>query len=205
SEAPTTTNNDGITNNGTGPGSFSSSITGLTPGTEYHVRAYATNSNGTSYGEEDVSFTTDSTTPTITTTGISNVTLTTAESGGEVTDDGGAEVTSRGVCWSTSSIPDTADPLTLDHTTDGDGTGTFTSSITGLTPGIEYHVRAYAINVNGTSYGIDQSFIAGSTTPEVTTAAVDDIGLYTASSGGNVTDDGGSPVIARGICWSSTS
>ncbi len=204
SEAPTTTNNDGITNNGTGPGSFSSSITGLAPGTEYHVRAYAINGNGTSYGEEDVSFTTDSTTPTITTTGISNVTLTTAESGGEVTDDGGAEVNARGVCWSTSSIPDTADPLTLDHTSDGDGTGTFTSSITGLTPGIEYHVRAYAINGNGTAYGIDRSFIAGSTTPEVTTTAVSDIGLYTASSGGEVTDDGGSEVIARGVCWSTS-
>ena len=92
--------------------------------------------------------------PTVTTSAVSNVTLTTASSGGIVTNDGGAAVTARGVCWSTSRNPTTANS----HTTNGTGTGTFTSSITGLTPGTTYHVRAYAANSIGTSYGNDVTF-----------------------------------------------
>ena len=92
--------------------------------------------------------------PTVTTTTPSSITSDSAESGGNVTDDGGATVTARGVCWSTSADPTTADS----HTTDGTGTGSFTSSITGLNPGTTYHVRAYATNSVGTSYGSDQTF-----------------------------------------------
>jgi hypothetical protein len=92
--------------------------------------------------------------PTVTTTAISNITRTTASSGGNVTSDGGATVTARGVCWSTSSNPTTANS----KTTDGSGTGSFTSSITGLSPGTTYYVRAYATNSVGTSYGANVSF-----------------------------------------------
>ena len=119
----------------------------------YYLRAYATNSEGTSYGSEE-SFTTSSTTPTVTTTSASSVTTTTASSGGNVTDDGGASVTARGVCWSTSSDPTTVD----DYTTDGTGTGEFTSSLTELTSETTYYVRAYATNSAGTSYGDNVSF-----------------------------------------------
>ncbi len=123
SESPTTA--DSKTTDGTGTGEFTSSITGLTAGTTYYVRAYATNAVGTSYGSQ-VSFTADSA-PTVTTTAVSNITETAADSGGNVTDDGGDAVTARGVCWSTSENPTTADS----KTTDGTGTGEFTSSITG--------------------------------------------------------------------------
>jgi hypothetical protein len=124
----------------------------LTPGTTYHVRAYATNSVGTSYGD-DSTFTT-LTTPTVTTATVTSITSTTASGGGEVTSDGGAAVTARGVCWSTSADPTIADS----YTTDGTGTGSFTSSLTSLTTGTTYHVRAYATNSVGTSYGDDSTF-----------------------------------------------
>ena len=150
SSNPTT--GDNHTNDGTGTGSFTSSITGLSPGTTYHVRAYATNSAGTSYGNDE-SFTTSITTPTVTTTAASSLTLTSASSGGNVTSDGGGSVTAKGVCWSTST-PTVSDS----KTTDGDGTGSFTSSITGLSPGTTYHVRAYATNIAGTAYGNDVTF-----------------------------------------------
>jgi hypothetical protein len=94
------------------------------------------------------------TVPTVTTTAPSNITSTTADSGGNVTGDGGDHVTARGVCWSTSHDPTTSNS----HTTDGTGTGAFTSDITGLNPGTAYHVRAYATNSVGTSYGSDIPF-----------------------------------------------
>jgi len=142
------------TTNGTGTGSFTSQITtGLTPGTTYHVRAYATNSVGTAYGN-DVTFTTSATTPTVTTAAISSITATSASSGGNVTSSGGASVTARGVCWSTTANPTTANS----KTTNGTGTGSFTSLITGLDPLKTYHVRAYATNSVGTAYGSDVTF-----------------------------------------------
>ena len=93
--------------------------------------------------------------PTVTTDAATNVGAYTATCGGNVTSDGGASVTARGVCWSTSPNPTIADS----HTTDGSGTGSFTSSITGLTDTTTYYVRAYATNEAGTSYGNQVSFI----------------------------------------------
>ena len=98
--------------------------------------------------------------PTVTTGTVSDVTATTATCGGEVTSDGGAEVIERGVCWSVSENPTTAD----NHTTDGTGLGTFTSNITNLTVGITYYVRAYATNSMGTAYGEEMSFTTTSGT-----------------------------------------
>ena len=137
-------------------GSYESELVGLKDGTLYYVRAYATNSVGTAYGDT-VSFTTGQTilSPTVTTVEISSVTETSAESGGNVTSDGGATVTARGVCWSTSESPVTSD----DHTTDGSGTGSFTSELTGLSPKTTYYVRAYATNSAGTAYGNELEFI----------------------------------------------
>ena len=91
---------------------------------------------------------------TVTTNTVSSITTTSATCGGNVTTDGGATVTARGVCWSTSPNPTLAD----NHTTDGSGTGAFTSSITGLAEGTTYYVRAYATNSQGTSYGTQRSF-----------------------------------------------
>lgn len=93
-------------------------------------------------------------TATVTTSTVSNITTNTTTCGGDVTDDGGATVTARGVCWSTSHNPTVSDS----HTTDGNGTGGFSSSITGLSASTTYYVRAYATNSEGTAYGTEQSF-----------------------------------------------
>jgi len=190
------------TSDGTGSGSFSSSITGLTPNTQYYVRAYATNSVGTAYGNE-VSFTSsEQVAPTVTTTAATNILLTTATVGGNVTSDGGATVTARGVCWSTTAGPD----ITGTKTSDGTGTGVFTSDLSGLTPATTYYIRAYASNSVGTSYGTELTFTtAAMVAPTVTTVPdVTALTLTSATSGGNITSDGGAAVTARGVCYGTT-
>jgi len=147
---------------GTGTGTFTGTMTGLTMGTTYHVRAYATNAVGTSYGNNAM-FTMLPGAPTVTTTAVSNITQTTAESGGNVTGESGAAITARGVCRSTSAYPTTADSTTID----GAGTGVFSSTMTGLIPGTTYHVRAYAVNSAGTFYGNDISFTTAAEAPEI--------------------------------------
>ena len=142
------------TTDGTGTGTFASSITGLATNTLYYVRAYATNSVGTAYGME-VSFTSSTSSfASLTTTAASSVTATTASSGGDITDDNGSDITERGVCWSINTNPTIADL----HTSDGPGKGVFTSNLTGLTSGTKYYVKAYATNSAGTSYGNEVSF-----------------------------------------------
>lgn len=148
---------DSHTTDGDGTGSFTSNITGLNPLTTYYVRAYATNSAGTSYGSQ-VSFTTTEALAKVTTNVVSDVTIDNtninATCGGNVTDIGAYDVTARGVCWSTSQNP----TISGSHTTDGNGLGSFTSNITGLTGGATYYVRAYATNSAGTAYGNQVSF-----------------------------------------------
>ncbi len=192
---------DSFTSDSKGTGSFTSAITGLTPNTLYHIRAYATNSAGTAYGN-DVSFTTTPiVVPTLTTTIVSSITLTTAVSGGIITSDGNGAITARGVCWATTSTPTITNSLTTDST----GTGSFTSNLTGLLPATTYYVRAYATNSAGTAYGNEITFTTTSVlVPTLTTTAVTSITTTSAASGGIITDDGGGAVTARGVCWATT-
>ncbi|MBI4946226.1 MAG: fibrobacter succinogenes major paralogous domain-containing protein [Bacteroidetes bacterium] len=97
---------------------------------------------------------TPSSVPVLSTASISAITQTAAQCGGNITSDGGAEITARGVCWSTGQTPTTGD----NKTTDGTGTGNFTSAITGLTANTTYYARAYATNNAGTAYGSTFSF-----------------------------------------------
>ena len=103
----------------------------------------------------------------VTTTGITNIVTTTASSGGYVSDDGGASVTARGVVWDVSTAPTIA---LATKTSDGSGTGSFVSLITGLTVGLTYYVRAYATNSEGTAYGNELTFVAG--TPNINTTRI---------------------------------
>jgi uncharacterized protein (TIGR02145 family) len=88
------------------------------------------------------------------TTAASAITATTATSGGNVSNDGGTTIIARGVCWSTSILPTIANSTTVDAGT----TGSFTSSLTGLSSSTLYYVRAYATNSAGTAYGDQFSF-----------------------------------------------
>ena len=92
--------------------------------------------------------------PTVTTSAIADITATSASCGGAITADGGADVTARGVCWSTTPNPTIDDS----HTTDGLGIGTFTSNLDNLTENTTYFVRAYATNSVGIAYGNEVSF-----------------------------------------------
>lgn len=135
-------------------GAFTSNITGLTGNTLYYIRAYATNSSGTTYGPQ-ISFNSASLGPTVASTSvITNITATSATSGGNVTSDGGATITARGLCWNTSPNPTIANTKTNEQGT----TGAFTSNVSGLTGNTLYYVRAYATNSNGTNYGPEVSF-----------------------------------------------
>ena len=136
----------------------------MQPNTKYYVRAYAINSKGTAYGSQ-VTFTTNKTVvlPTVTTSTITQIMQTSAVAGGNVTSDGNASVTERGVCISTVSNPTTSNTKVKS----GTGTGSFTCNLTGLQPNTKYYVRAYAINSKGTAYGSQVSFTTnGQPTPE---------------------------------------
>jgi uncharacterized protein (TIGR02145 family) len=183
---------------GSGMGRFTTTITGLPPGTRYYVRAYATNSAGTNYGNLDIFTARALALPSVTTDSIRDLTHTTATCGGEVTDDGGSPITARGVCWSRFAAPLLSDS----HTSDGDGMGSFTSNITGLKAGTFYFVRAYATNSQGTMYGDLLSITTPQwISPTVVTAPPSDIAYTSATCGGEVTLEGDSPVVERGICW----
>ena len=92
--------------------------------------------------------------PVLTTAAVTDITQTTAKSGGNITSDSGATVTARGICWSTNQTPTISD----NKTTDGTGAGEFFSIMSGLSPNTTYYVRAYATNSSGTGYGSVVSF-----------------------------------------------
>ena len=144
---------------GTGTGAFTSAITGLTNTTTYYVRAYATNAAGTAYGNEEaftsVPLIVPPSVPTISTSSIYNFMLDAATCGGNVSADGNATITARGLCWSTNSNPTIA---LSTKTVDGTGTGCFSSTISGLTDNTTYYVRAYATNAIGTAYGNEEVY-----------------------------------------------
>ena len=162
-----TTSDTKFTSPGT-TGVFTASMTGLSSGTLYHVRAYATNFIGTSYGS-DVTFTTTvpNTAPTVTTQAASSITSSSAVCNGTVTSDGGNAITERGIVWSMSANPTTSNGKV---TTTGT-TGVFSATVSGLAGSTLYHARAYAINSIGTSYGADVTF--------TTTASVSGSGITT--------------------------
>jgi len=99
--------------------------------------------------------------PTVTTTAITSITTTTATGGGNITAYGGAIITARGVCWSTSINPTTANS----HTSDGTGIGSFVSYLTPLAPSNFFYVRAYATNLYGTAYGDNVIFTTNGPPP----------------------------------------
>ncbi len=189
------------TTEGSGTGLFASTIQNLDPDTKYFARSYAVNGAGTAYGNE-ISFVTNkpvdpSLLPTVSTADVIYSDGTLASCGGTITADGGYAITARGVCWAQGTTP----TLNNFFTTDGAGGGSFSSNLAGLLAGKTYFVRAYATNEKGTSYGISYAFTTRNL-PSLATAAVTGIQGFAAISGGEITSDGGSSIIERGICWS---
>ena len=138
----------------------------------------------------------------LTTTTILAVTSTTASSGCIISNDGGGTITARGVVWSTSQNPTVA--LTT-KTVDGNGTGSFTSNLSGLNPGTTYYIRSYATNSAGTAYGNQLIFTTATILlATLTTTTISSISSTTASSGGNISNDGGGAITTRGVVWSTS-
>jgi uncharacterized protein (TIGR02145 family) len=188
---------DSHTTNGNGLGSFTSSLTSLMANTTYYIRAYATNPNGTAYGNQ-VNFLTLDGIPTLTTTSISNITAISASSGGNISDDGGSVITERGVCWSTNQNP----TIIANKTIDGASIGEFTSNLIDLAVNTTYYICAYATNSIGTIYGNEISFTTEDGLPTLTTTEISNITATSSESGGDITDNGGFAITSRGVCWS---
>ena len=140
--------------------------------------------------------------PALITQVVNNITSSSATVGGIVTTDGGAAVFDRGVCYSTITTPTVSNNCV--HI--GQGTGSFSDNLTGLSPNTTYYVRAYAMNSVGTAYGNEVSFTTTTAIqlPTVITTAVNSVAQTIATCGGNVTSDGGATVTARGVCWSTS-
>jgi uncharacterized protein (TIGR02145 family) len=146
------------------------------------------------------SCTKDPTIPILKTNPETEVTINSVTIGGEITDDGGSPVTARGICWGTAINPS----FDGHHTTDGKGSGIFSTTINGLLPNTIYHSRAYAENSVGIAYGNEIVFTTSIAAPEVTTVGITDITPYSAISGGKIIYDGGAAIIAKGVCWSTS-
>lgn len=135
-------------------GSFQKTITELESETEYKIRGFVHANDEYFYSDNIKTFTTPAVLPTVITSEVVNITSATAVSGGDVTDNGGATITARGVCWSQQVNPTIEGPKTVD----GSGTGSFVSNIDGLSPSTIYYLRAYATNAIGTAYGTAKLF-----------------------------------------------
>jgi uncharacterized protein (TIGR02145 family) len=137
-----------------GVGQFFIKLENLNPGGKtYYFRGFATNSVGTGCGDIVV-FKTSALLPVLSTKDITPATITSSVGGGNITNSGGATITSRGVCWSTTENPTVYDNKTVD----GSGAGIFNSTLEGLTSNIIYYARAYATNSAGTAYGDQKTF-----------------------------------------------
>lgn len=195
-EDPTT--DDPHTTEGADTGIYSSKITGIYGDKTYYVRSYAINSNGTTYGQQ-ISFNTSKDIPSLLTTDVSDVTYTTAISGGTIINIGDDKIITCGVCWSVTKNPTIGNSKTVDNPIDNH----FKSSITNLSPNKIYYVRSYATNSSGTAYGQETCFNTPPK-PSISTNEVSEITANNAICGGNVYDCEEKDILDCGLCWSTT-
>jgi uncharacterized protein (TIGR02145 family) len=177
---------------------FVSNLYGLAPGSNYFVRAYASNMIGTTFGNE-IQFESLPTLPEVSTDTIMNIYQSTATIVADVNYDGGAAITANGVCWNTVGSPTVSDSVT----SESPGTGLFESNLSGLSHNTTYFVRAYASNNAGTNYGVEMQF----TTlflPTVITDTITNVNQITATCTSTITDMGGYPITGVGVCWNNT-
>lgn len=184
---------------GYGKGVYSIVLDKLPANTKYYFKAYATNTKGTSYGEAQSFTTADYKLPTALTDVPKNITYTTAQLTGTISDDGGTGVTERGFCLSTTTAP-TISNIKIDN---GSGLGVYTTVVTQLKEETIYFIRAYATNSKGTSYSNEISFkTLAYLTPTVITISSSSIGVEIATLNGEVTNAGGIDLVEKGFLFS---
>ncbi|CAN1544940.1 hypothetical protein MCEGE10_01920 [Flavobacteriaceae bacterium] len=137
--------------------------------------------------------------PVLQTVTVSAITGYTATGGGSISSNGGSNITSKGVCWSTNPNPTIADRTT----NNGTGSSVFSSNFTILLPGTTYYYRSYATNANGTGYGATLSFKTLNFAT-LTTVSPTKITRISAYSGCNMISDGGSGITGKGLVWSTS-
>ena len=204
SQNPTIEFNQGITTNGSESGTFSSNLTGLSPNTIYFLRAYAANNVGINYGSQ-LSFKTQDGVIQLSTRPVLNITANSAILGGTMTSDGGGRVTTHGVVWSTNQNPtiDSNEGIKSNNAGSGFfGTGSWEYNITGLSSNTTYFVQAYATSNFGTNYGTQLSFTTINDKPQFAKSYVYNVDGTSAQFEGNISSNGGTAIIARGVCWS---
>ena len=199
---PSLSSNAGMTNKGETLNtlSYESSLTSLQVNTTYYVRAYATNSKGTSYGEE-VSFTTEKGDASVVTSDAVEIIHNAATVGGSITSDGGNTIVEAGVCYGVSSSLS----ISGDHIVATLNGNAFSGRLTGLSTETNYYIKAYVKTDNGkVFYGNNKQF---TTTKEVklpTLGAVSVTNIKTdgATLSSRVSNNGNSPILENGFCWS---
>ena len=188
---------------GTGTGDFSANVSELSLSTTYYIRAYASNSHGTAYGNE-VTLNFKGTLATVKTNAATNISIAsqTAIFNGSIENVGNPEYCERGFVYGLTHNPNIVDDTK--KTASGSGTGAFSSSITNLEMNKIYYVRAYATNLQGTAYGNEVTLDFSQVLPVVTTQAVsgiDDIDTTTATFNGMVENIGDPAYTERGFIY----
>jgi hypothetical protein len=181
---------------------ISAKLTGLKEGGVYYLTAYAVTRDGTFYSDVATVALNRTYTPSITMKGVSNIGETEATVTADVTSDGGRSITERGICWSsTSSTPTLENGSTAKAETAS--TGSFAMKLSNLTKGQKYYVRAYAKNVNGTTYTLAEEFTTSIIKePELTNLQAvsthdDHVTLQAV-----ITSNGGAEVTEKGFLYS---
>ena len=186
-----------------GSNQYQTTITGLTDNTLYYIRCKAQNKINSHIGYSNNFTTKKKTAPTVDKV-TAKASYTSISCTANISDDGGQQITARGVCYATTANPTTANPSIAC----GSGGGSYTCTIPNLTSETTYYIRAYAIYNGQTIYGSQNAYTTlPFTTPTVTTAssATTITNTSAAISNNKVTDDGGLTVTARGVCYSTTS
>jgi len=205
---PTTADNKVVYEEESTKSTFSVMINGLTRLTTYHARAYGINGSTTIYGD-DMTITTPAALPVLANISLPTLTATTdkgvtCSTNIDITDDGGpdatADITKRGVVYSTSANP----TITSSKTEEGTGAGAFTSSLENLEGNKTYYLRAYATNTIGTGYSNEISFTTPKTYATCTTAAPTAINKTTATFHGSINSNGGETISQSGFCYGLT-
>ena len=182
----------------TGEGNnFNATVSGLSPVTTYYVRAYATNSAGTSYSEQ-ITVTTTAVLATVADVTSSEITGVSFNVSSAITNNGGAEVTEKGFCYATTENPTVENSK---QAVDGDD---FETTIDNLAVATTYYVRAYAVNSVGTSYSEQisvKTLAVLATVASVTSFEITEVSFKVSSE---ITANGGAEVTEKGFCYATT-